>query len=126
MTSHDLLLFQGMHHHHKAAASLAGFSSPSLKAQMELLQQQIPPSGHRANGSLDADLPIMRRRRGRRKNVEGLEMLFMGNKKGGAAAGGAAAEGGAEGVRRRAEINGSKQYDVVKCTSRDITIYSKP
>uniref|UniRef100_A0A8C5B7V1 Chromodomain helicase DNA binding protein 7 n=1 Tax=Gadus morhua TaxID=8049 RepID=A0A8C5B7V1_GADMO len=66
-----------------AAASLAGFSSPSLKAQMELLQQQIPPSGHRANGSLDADLPIMRRRRGRRKNVEGLEMLFMGNKKGG-------------------------------------------
>uniref|UniRef100_A0A8C5C3E7 Chromodomain helicase DNA binding protein 7 n=1 Tax=Gadus morhua TaxID=8049 RepID=A0A8C5C3E7_GADMO len=108
----------------KAAASLAGFSSPSLKAQMELLQQQIPPSGHRANGSLDADLPIMRRRRGRRKNVEGLEMLFMGNKKGGAAAGGAATEGGAEGVRRRAEINGSKQYDVVKCTSRDITIYS--
>lgn len=76
-----------MHHHHKASASLAGFpsalvTSPSLKAQMELLQQ-APPSGHRANGSLEADLPIMRRRRGRRKNVEGLELLFMGNKRAG-------------------------------------------
>uniref|UniRef100_A0A3Q1BB47 Chromodomain helicase DNA binding protein 7 n=1 Tax=Amphiprion ocellaris TaxID=80972 RepID=A0A3Q1BB47_AMPOC len=65
----------------KASPSLAGFPSalvanPSLKAQMELLQQ-APPSAHRANGSLDADLPIMRRRRGRRKNVEGLELLFM-------------------------------------------------
>lgn len=76
-----------MHHHHKASPSLAGFpsslvTSPSLKAQMELLQQ-APPSGHRANGSLEADLPIMRRRRGRRKNVEGLEMLFMANKRAG-------------------------------------------
>lgn len=76
-----------MHHHHKASPSLAGFpsalvTSPSLKAQMELLQQ-APPSGHRSNGSLDADLPIMRRRRGRRKNVEGLELLFMGNKRAG-------------------------------------------
>lgn len=76
-----------MHHHHKASPSLAGFpsalvTSPSLKAQMELLQQ-APPSGHRSNGSLEADLPIMRRRRGRRKNVEGLELLFMGNKRAG-------------------------------------------
>ncbi|XP_010790283.1 chromodomain-helicase-DNA-binding protein 7-like [Notothenia coriiceps] len=80
-------LTKGMHHHHKAAPSLAGFpsalaTSPSLKAQMELLLQ-APPSAHRANGSLEADLPIMRRRRGRRKNVEGLELLFMGNKRAG-------------------------------------------
>uniref|UniRef100_A0A667YAV1 Chromodomain helicase DNA binding protein 7 n=1 Tax=Myripristis murdjan TaxID=586833 RepID=A0A667YAV1_9TELE len=57
-------------------------TSPSLKAQMELLQQ-APPPGHRANGSLESDLPIMRRRRGRRKNVEGLELLFMGSKRAG-------------------------------------------
>lgn len=80
-------VIQGVHHHHKASTSLAGFpsalvTSPSLKAQMELLQQ-APPSAHRANGSLEADLPIMRRRRGRRKNVEGLELLFMGNKRAG-------------------------------------------
>ncbi|CAL8347108.1 unnamed protein product [Merluccius merluccius] len=102
--NHAMDLTKGMHH--KAAASLAGFSnviatSPSLKAQMELLQQQVPPSGHRANGSLDADLPIMRRRRGRRKNVEGLEMLFMDNKRGGGG-GGEDSEGtkapGGEGV----------------------------
>uniref|UniRef100_A0A667Y6U3 Chromodomain helicase DNA binding protein 7 n=1 Tax=Myripristis murdjan TaxID=586833 RepID=A0A667Y6U3_9TELE len=71
----------------KASSSLAGFpsalaTSPSLKAQMELLQQ-APPPGHRANGSLESDLPIMRRRRGRRKNVEGLELLFMGSKRAG-------------------------------------------
>uniref|UniRef100_A0A7N6C214 DNA helicase n=1 Tax=Anabas testudineus TaxID=64144 RepID=A0A7N6C214_ANATE len=70
-----------------ASPSLAGFpsalvTSPSLKTQMELLQQ-APPSGHRANGSLEADLPIIRRRRGRRKNVEGLDLLFMGNKRAG-------------------------------------------
>uniref|UniRef100_A0A667YNM6 Chromodomain helicase DNA binding protein 7 n=1 Tax=Myripristis murdjan TaxID=586833 RepID=A0A667YNM6_9TELE len=70
-----------------ASSSLAGFpsalaTSPSLKAQMELLQQ-APPPGHRANGSLESDLPIMRRRRGRRKNVEGLELLFMGSKRAG-------------------------------------------
>lgn len=63
-------------------------SSPSLKAQMELLQQQqaqqAPTAAHRANGSLEAELPIMRRRRGRRKNVEGLELLFMANKRGAA------------------------------------------
>lgn len=74
-------------HHHKASPSLASFpsalvTSPSLKTQMELLQQ-APPSGHRANGSLEADLPISRRRRGRRKNVEGLDLLFMGNKRSG-------------------------------------------
>lgn len=55
-------------------------TSPSLKAQMELLQQS-PSSAHRANGALDNDLPTMRRRRGRRKNVEGLELLFMANKR---------------------------------------------
>lgn len=49
---------------------------------MDLLQQ-ASPSAHRANGSMEADLPIMRRRRGRRKNVEGLELLFMGNKRAG-------------------------------------------
>ena len=55
----------------------------ALKAQMELLQAATP-SRHRANGSLaEPDLPT-RRRRGRRKNVEGLELLFMGNKTGGA------------------------------------------
>ncbi|XP_035026244.2 chromodomain-helicase-DNA-binding protein 7 [Hippoglossus stenolepis] len=80
-------LTKAMHHHHKASPSLAGFpsglvTSSSLKAQMELLQQ-APTSGQRANGSLEADLPIMRRRRGRRKNVEGLELLFMGNKRAG-------------------------------------------
>lgn len=51
---------------------------------MELLQQQAPSAAHRANGSLEAELPIMRRRRGRRKNVEGLELLFMANKRGAA------------------------------------------
>lgn len=79
------VFFQGMHHHHKSSPSLTGFpsalvTSSTLKAQMELLQQAMP-SGERANGSLDADVPVMRRRRGRRKNVEGLELLFMGNKR---------------------------------------------
>uniref|UniRef100_A0A8C7UXZ9 Chromodomain helicase DNA binding protein 7 n=1 Tax=Oncorhynchus mykiss TaxID=8022 RepID=A0A8C7UXZ9_ONCMY len=51
-------------------------SPAALKAQMELLQAATP-SRHRANCSLaEADLPT-RRRRGRRKNVEGLELLFM-------------------------------------------------
>uniref|UniRef100_A0AAY4AQT5 DNA helicase n=1 Tax=Denticeps clupeoides TaxID=299321 RepID=A0AAY4AQT5_9TELE len=55
-------------------------SSTALKAQMELLQAGTP-SRLRANGSLlDAELPT-RRRRGRRKNVEGLELLFMNNKR---------------------------------------------
>lgn len=61
-------------------------TSPSLKAQMELLQQS-PSLSHRANGALDTDLPTMRRRRGRRKNVEGLELLFMANKRAGAVVG---------------------------------------
>ncbi|KAK5859331.1 hypothetical protein PBY51_020894 [Eleginops maclovinus] len=96
-------LTKGMHHHHKAAPSLAGFpsalvTSPSLKAQMALLQQ-APPSAHRANGSLEADLPIMRRRRGRRKNVEGLEMLFMGNKRAGGDDGDGTKVSGVEGVQ---------------------------
>lgn len=74
-----------MAHHHKASPLLTSFSgalvtNPSLKAQMDLLQQG-PATGHRANGSLEADLPAVRRRRGRRKNVEGLELLFMANKR---------------------------------------------
>uniref|UniRef100_A0A672SML0 Chromodomain helicase DNA binding protein 7 n=1 Tax=Sinocyclocheilus grahami TaxID=75366 RepID=A0A672SML0_SINGR len=56
-------------------------SSAALKAQMELLQAGAS-SRPRANGSLlDTELPN-RRKRGRRKNVEGLELLFMGNKRG--------------------------------------------
>lgn len=55
-------------------------SSAALKAQMELLQAGAS-SRPRANGSLlDSELPN-RRKRGRRKNVEGLELLFMGNKR---------------------------------------------
>uniref|UniRef100_A0A674E9X6 Chromodomain helicase DNA binding protein 7 n=1 Tax=Salmo trutta TaxID=8032 RepID=A0A674E9X6_SALTR len=64
------------------ASSCSSMVSPAaLKAQMELLQASTP-SRHRANCSLvEADLPT-RRRRGRRKNVEGLELLFMrGHKK---------------------------------------------
>ncbi|CAB1317634.1 unnamed protein product [Coregonus sp. 'balchen'] len=71
-----------MHQHLKSSASsLVSYSSSmvspaALKAQMEQLQAATP-SRHRANGSLaEADLPT-RRRRGRRKNVEGLELLFM-------------------------------------------------
>ncbi|XP_036822317.1 chromodomain-helicase-DNA-binding protein 7 isoform X2 [Oncorhynchus mykiss] len=71
-----------LHQHHKSSApSPVSFSSSmvspaALKAQMELLQAATP-SRHRANCSLaEADLPT-RRRRGRRKNVEGLELLFM-------------------------------------------------
>lgn len=84
-----------MPHHHKASPSLTSFSSAlvtnsSLKAQMDLLQQG-PATGHRANGSLEADLPVIKRRRGRRKNVEGLELLFMGNRR-------------TEGVCRRANV----------------------
>lgn len=75
-------LFQGiLHQHHKSSAPSPASSSSSmvspaaLKAQMELLQASTP-SRHRANCSLvEADLPT-RRRRGRRKNVEGLELLF--------------------------------------------------
>lgn len=66
-----------------AAAAFPGAmaSSAALKAQMELLQAGAS-SRPRANGSLlDTELPN-RRKRGRRKNVEGLELLFMGNKRG--------------------------------------------
>ncbi|XP_054656461.1 chromodomain-helicase-DNA-binding protein 7 isoform X2 [Dunckerocampus dactyliophorus] len=95
---------------HKASPSLAGFPSalvtnPSFKAQMELLQQ-APPSGHRANGSLEADLPMMRRRRGRRKNVEGLELLFMSNKRAGRGDDGDGAKvSGVEGLRDAARAH---------------------
>uniref|UniRef100_A0A8C8JS73 DNA helicase n=1 Tax=Oncorhynchus tshawytscha TaxID=74940 RepID=A0A8C8JS73_ONCTS len=59
-----------------ASYSSSMVSPAALKAQMELLQAATP-SRHRANCSLaEADLPT-RRRRGRRKNVEGLELLFM-------------------------------------------------
>uniref|UniRef100_A0A7N8XI17 Chromodomain helicase DNA binding protein 7 n=1 Tax=Mastacembelus armatus TaxID=205130 RepID=A0A7N8XI17_9TELE len=75
-------------------------TSPSLKTQLELLQQAPPPQ-QRANGSLETDLPIMRRRRGRRKNVEGLELLFMGNKRaGGDDADGAKVEGVQDAAQR--------------------------
>ncbi|KAK1879089.1 Chromodomain-helicase-DNA-binding protein 9, partial [Dissostichus eleginoides] len=102
-------LTKGMHHHHKAAPSLAGFpsalaTSPSLKAQMELLLQ-APPSAHRANGSLEADLPIMKRRRGRRKNVEGLELLFMGNKRAGGDDGDGTKASGVEGLQDAARAH---------------------
>lgn len=61
--------------------SSSSSSSAALKAQMELLQAGAS-SRPRANGSLhDTELPN-RRKRGRRKNVEGLELLFMGNKRG--------------------------------------------
>uniref|UniRef100_A0A9J8CBC9 Chromodomain helicase DNA binding protein 7 n=1 Tax=Cyprinus carpio carpio TaxID=630221 RepID=A0A9J8CBC9_CYPCA len=56
-------------------------SSAALKAQMELLQAGAS-SRPRANGSLLDTEPPNRRKRGRRKNVEGLELLFMGNKRG--------------------------------------------
>lgn len=62
------------------SSALAASSSAALKAQMELLQAGTP-GRPRANGSLlDVELPT-RRRRGRRKNVEGLELLFMGNRR---------------------------------------------
>lgn len=49
----------------------------TVASPMELLQAA---GASRANGAmLEAEIPT-RRRRGRRKNVEGLELLFMGNK----------------------------------------------
>ncbi|XP_029110966.1 chromodomain-helicase-DNA-binding protein 7 isoform X2 [Scleropages formosus] len=57
--------------------------SDAFKTQMELLQAGLSgtPNRHLMNGSfLEGDLPV-RRRRGRRKNVEGLDLLFMGNKR---------------------------------------------
>ncbi|XP_051785343.1 chromodomain-helicase-DNA-binding protein 7 isoform X2 [Erpetoichthys calabaricus] len=61
-------------------------SSPTVdafKTQMELLQAGLSstPVRHLMNGTLpDGDLPI-KRRRGRRRNVEGLDLLFLGNKR---------------------------------------------
>lgn len=49
----------------------------TVASPMELLHAA---GASRANGAmLEAEIPT-RRRRGRRKNVEGLELLFMGNK----------------------------------------------
>uniref|UniRef100_A0A7N8XBC9 Chromodomain helicase DNA binding protein 7 n=1 Tax=Mastacembelus armatus TaxID=205130 RepID=A0A7N8XBC9_9TELE len=104
-------------HHSKASPSLAGFSSalvtsPSLKTQLELLQQAPPPQ-QRANGSLETDLPIMRRRRGRRKNVEGLELLFMGNKR----AGGDDADGSPS---ARSVASGSLEDEEVALSNKEL------
>ncbi|MGH0129219.1 UNVERIFIED_CONTAM: hypothetical protein FKN15_069725 [Acipenser sinensis] len=55
----------------------------AFKTQLELLQAGFSgtPTRHLMNGSiLDGDLP-MKRRRGRRKNVEGLDLLFLANKR---------------------------------------------
>lgn len=79
---------------------------------MELLQQQVPSSGHRANGSLEADLPMIRRRRGRRKNVEGLELLFMGNKRTGG--------GVCSGVILTAGVISSSRANIVLCVQEDV------
>lgn len=57
--------------------------SDAFKTQMELLQAGLSrtPTRHLLNGSLIDVEPPMKRRRGRRKNVEGLDMLFMSNKR---------------------------------------------
>ncbi|KAH0617682.1 hypothetical protein JD844_016167 [Phrynosoma platyrhinos] len=56
--------------------------SDAFKTQMELLQAGLSrtPTRHLLNGSLIDVEPPMKRRRGRRKNVEGLDLLFMSNK----------------------------------------------
>ncbi|XP_074134844.1 chromodomain-helicase-DNA-binding protein 7 isoform X1 [Sminthopsis crassicaudata] len=56
--------------------------SDAFKTQMELLQAGLSrtPTRHLLNGSLMDGEPPMKRRRGRRKNVEGLDLLFMSNK----------------------------------------------
>uniref|UniRef100_A0A8D0DU56 Chromodomain helicase DNA binding protein 7 n=1 Tax=Salvator merianae TaxID=96440 RepID=A0A8D0DU56_SALMN len=53
--------------------------SDAFKTQMELLQAGLSrtPTRHLLNGSLIDVEPPMKRRRGRRKNVEGLDLLFM-------------------------------------------------
>uniref|UniRef100_A0A8C9FAB1 Chromodomain helicase DNA binding protein 7 n=1 Tax=Pavo cristatus TaxID=9049 RepID=A0A8C9FAB1_PAVCR len=53
--------------------------SDAFKTQMELLQAGLSrtPTRHLLNGSLIDGEPPMKRRRGRRKNVEGLDLLFM-------------------------------------------------
>ncbi|XP_072460760.1 chromodomain-helicase-DNA-binding protein 7 isoform X2 [Notamacropus eugenii] len=57
--------------------------SDAFKTQMELLQAGLSrtPTRHLLNGSLMDGEPPMKRRRGRRKNVEGLDLLFMSNKR---------------------------------------------
>ncbi|XP_062920149.1 chromodomain-helicase-DNA-binding protein 7 isoform X4 [Mobula hypostoma] len=57
--------------------------SDAYKAHVEMLQAGLSrtPTGLMINGSLvDGEMPI-KRRRGRRKNVEGLDLLFMNNKR---------------------------------------------
>uniref|UniRef100_A0A8D0DT84 Chromodomain helicase DNA binding protein 7 n=1 Tax=Salvator merianae TaxID=96440 RepID=A0A8D0DT84_SALMN len=57
--------------------------SDAFKTQMELLQAGLSrtPTRHLLNGSLIDVEPPMKRRRGRRKNVEGLDLLFMSSKR---------------------------------------------
>lgn len=52
--------------------------SDAFKTQMELLQAGLSrtPTRHLLNGSLVDGEPPVKRRRGRRKNVEGLDLLF--------------------------------------------------
>ncbi|XP_053322550.1 chromodomain-helicase-DNA-binding protein 7 [Spea bombifrons] len=56
--------------------------SDAFKSQMERLQTGLSctPTRHLLNGSIIDGEPPMKRRRGRRKNVEGLDLLFMSNK----------------------------------------------
>nr|XP_015209125.1 PREDICTED: chromodomain-helicase-DNA-binding protein 7 isoform X1 [Lepisosteus oculatus]XP_015209126.1 PREDICTED: chromodomain-helicase-DNA-binding protein 7 isoform X1 [Lepisosteus oculatus]XP_015209127.1 PREDICTED: chromodomain-helicase-DNA-binding protein 7 isoform X1 [Lepisosteus oculatus] len=58
-------------------------TADAFKTQMELLQAGLSgtPTRQLMNGSfLEGEIP-MKRRRGRRKNVEGLDLLFMSNKR---------------------------------------------
>ncbi|XP_006902200.1 PREDICTED: chromodomain-helicase-DNA-binding protein 7-like [Elephantulus edwardii] len=57
--------------------------SDAFKTQMELLQAGLSrtPTRHLLNGSLMDRQPPMKKRRGRRKNVEGLDLLFMSHKR---------------------------------------------
>lgn len=57
--------------------------SDAFKTQMELLQAGLSrtPSRHLLNGSLVDSEPPVKRRRGRRKNVEGLDLLFMSHRR---------------------------------------------
>ncbi|KAM4704795.1 chromodomain-helicase-DNA-binding protein 7 isoform 2-T2 [Rhinophrynus dorsalis] len=57
--------------------------SDAFKSQMERLQGGLSctPTRHLLNGSIIDGEPPMKRRRGRRKNVEGLDLLFMSNKR---------------------------------------------
>uniref|UniRef100_A0A7M4FJM1 Chromodomain-helicase-DNA-binding protein 7 n=1 Tax=Crocodylus porosus TaxID=8502 RepID=A0A7M4FJM1_CROPO len=83
---------------HEATSSTSNFSSvtskfilpnvstpvsDAFKTQMEMLQAGLSrtPTRHLLNGSLMDGEPPMKRRRGRRKNVEGLDLLFMSNKR---------------------------------------------